>query len=209
LVFPQFTPRWKVIKDVADSIGYEVYFRGDGYLTMRPYPDPYLSPVSWIFRGGELDGTLVDFERSSNDTRIKNHIMVQGASNTDASGFSSIVFAELRNDDPRSPTSIARIGDRVYDIQNDYFYVQEFADAFARKQMNILALEEFQIDFSSVVIPWLEGSDIVDIDDSNGSNYIPSRFLLSNFTFPLKLGAMSGTGRRVTIVGSDQRLEYQ
>lgn len=209
LVFPQFSERWKVIKDVADSVGYEVYFRGDGFLTMRPYPDPYLSPVSWIFRGGDSDGTLVNYDRSSNDSRIKNHIMVQGPATSTPANFSSIVFVEIRNEDPRSPTNIQRIGDRVQEYQSDVFTSNEFARAFAEKRMKILSLEEYNIDFESLVIPWLEASDIVDIDDSGGSDYVPSRFLLSNFTLPLKLGSMSGTGRRVTIVGSSQRLDYQ
>lgn len=209
LVYPQFTERWKVIKDVADSIGYEVFFRGDGYLTMRPYADPYLDPVNWIFRGGMQDGSMINYKRSSNDSRIKNHIIVQGPTATNIEGYSTIVFFELRNDDPLSPTRIDRIGDRVYDIQNDLFTSIEYAQAFAEKRMKILALEEYQVDFDSVILPWMEGSDIIDVDDSGGSNYVPSRFVLSNFTLPLKLGAMSATGRRVTIVGSSQRLEYQ
>lgn len=208
-VFSQFTPRWKVIKDVADSIGYEVYFRGDGYLTMRPYPDPYLDPVNWIFRGGDPDGSLINYERSSNDSRIKNHIIVQGPTATDIEGYSTIVFYELRNDDPQSPTNIARIGDRVDEIQNDLFTSLEYASAFAQKRMNILALEEYQVDFDAVVLPWLEASDIIDVDDQQGSTYVPARFVLSNFTLPMELGSMNATGRRVTIVGSSQRLEYQ
>lgn len=209
LVFEQFTERWAVIKKVADSIGYDVYFRGDGYLTMRPYADPYLDPTTWIFRGGKQDGTLIDFNRSSNDSRIKNHIIVQGATLTTADGYNTVIWYELRNDDPRSPTNIARIGDRVDPIQNDLFTSVEFAKAFAEKRMKILALEEYQVDFSNAILPWLEANDIVDVDESNGSNYVPSRFVLSSFSFPLKLGAMSSTGRRVTIVGSSQRLEYQ
>jgi hypothetical protein len=208
IVFERGTERWNVMKKIADSIGYEVYFRGDGYLTMRPYADPTLSPLSWIFRGGELDGTLVNFERSSNDSRIKNHIIVVGSTTTD-SQFNTSVFAEAINDDPTSPTRRDRLGDRVDIIENDYFTDQETAQAFADTRLRISALEEYTVDFESVIIPWLEGSDIIDIDDSGGSAYVPSRFLLSSFNFPLGLGPMTGQGRRVTIVGSNQTLEYQ
>ena len=47
IVFERGVERWAVMAKVADSIGYEIYFRGDGCLTMRPYPDPTLSPLSW------------------------------------------------------------------------------------------------------------------------------------------------------------------
>lgn len=209
IVFERGTERWNVMKKLADSIGYEVYFRGDGYLTMRPYPDPTLSPLAWIFRGGELDGTLVGYERSSNDSRIKNHIIVIGSTSTTPDGYNITVFAEATNDNPISPTRISRIGERTDIIENDYFTDTNTAQAFANKRLQIGALEEYEVDFSSLIIPWLEGGDIVDIDDSGGSVYVPSRFLLSSFSLPLGLGGMTGRGRRVTIVGSNQTLEYQ
>lgn len=208
IVFERGTERWNVMKKVADSIGYEVFFRGDGHLTMRPYPDPLLSPLSWIFRGGTADGTLINYSRSSNDSRIFNHVIVVGATTT-VGQFNTTIFAEAINDDANSPTRVSRLGDRVDFIQNDFFTERAQADAFARRRLRIGALEEYEVNFESLIIPWLEASDIVDVDDSGGSVYVPSRFLLSNFTFPLSLGPMTANGKRVTIVGSEQTLEYQ
>jgi hypothetical protein len=193
---------------IADSIGYEVYFRGDGYLTMRPYPDPTTSPLAWIFRGGKLDGTLIDFERSSTDASVKNHVIVTGASNT-VDGFTQTIFAEAINNDPNSPTNVTRIGDRVDPVENAYFTTQAQAQNFANMRLRVAALEEWDIPFESLIIPWLEAGDIIDIDNSEGSAYVPSRFLLSDFNLPLDLGSMKGTGKRVTIVGSSQIVEYQ
>jgi hypothetical protein len=209
IVFERGTERWNVMKQICDSIGYEVYFRGDGYLTMRPYPDPTLSPLSWIFRTGDLDGSLIGYERSSSDSLIKNHIIVSGNTNTSLDGYAVSVFAEARNDNPSSPTNIARIGDRVDIIESDYFTDTNTAQDFANTRLAISALEQYEINFESLVVPWLEAGDIIDIDDSEGSIYVPSRFLLSNFNFPLALGSMTGQGKRVTIVGSVQTLEYQ
>lgn len=208
VVFEQFTDRWKIIKELADSIGYEVFFRADGYLTMQPYPDPVMSPISWIFRSGQLDGTLVEFERSSNDSRVYNHIMVRGATNTNSFGFNTTVFSERSNTVADSPTSIDRIGDRVYPITSDYITTQEQADLIAEQQLRIASLEEYEMAFSSVVLPWIDVSTIVDIVDDSVAETTPQRFLLSSLNLSMELGPMSGIGRRVTITGSNQQLEY-
>lgn len=208
VVFERGTERWKIIQELADSIGYEVYFTGNGYLTMRPYGDPAMSPISWIFRPGKLDGTLVKYERSANDSRIKNHIIVTGASITNLSGFTEVVFAEALNTDPGSPTRIARIGDRVDFIESDLITDRTQAQTLANTRLMIGALEEYQINFSSLIIPWLDAGDIVDIVDDTATEYVPKRFLLVSFTFPLQLGAMTGVARRVTITGTREQLEY-
>jgi hypothetical protein len=207
-VFERGIERWNVMKQLADAIGYELFFRGDGYLTMRPYGDPTLSPVSWIFNTSSLDGTLVDYSRSSNDSRIKNHIIVVGASTTSLDGFSQSAFGEAINTDPASPTRVGRIGDRVDIIQSDYITDSGQAQAMAEQRLRVSALEEFDINFSSLIIPWLEAGDIVDIVNPRESVYVPRRFLLANYNFPLSLGPMTGTGRRVTIVGTTETLEF-
>lgn len=209
VVFEQGTPRWKVMTELADSIGYELYFTGNGYLTMRPYGDPVMSPVSFVFQTGPNDGTLVRYERSANDSRIFNHIIVTGAAITNLSGITETVFAESRNDDPASPTRIARIGDRVDPIKSDYITNQYQAQQLADARLRIGSLEEYEVNFDSVIIPWLDAGDIVDVIDDTAVPYVPQRFLLSSFNFPLSLTSMACVARRVTIIGTNNTLEYQ
>lgn len=208
-VFERGTDRWNIMYEIADSMAYEVYFTADGYLTMRPYPDPTFSPVQWIFRGGTLDGTLVDYELSATDARIKNKIVVVGAASTSSIGVSRTVYAEASNTDVNSPTRIARIGERTEFIESDFYTTNEQAQRFCNARLAISSLEEFEMNFSSMIIPWLDAGDIVDIHGADESSYVPRRFLLSNFTLPLSLGAMTGVGRRITLVGITENLEYQ
>lgn len=208
IVFERGTERWNVMKQLADSIGHEVFFRADGFLTMKPYPDPVMSPLAWIFRTGKLDGTIVNYSRSSNDSRIRNHIVVVGATSTDLNGFTRTVFAEAINEDPASPTRVSRIGDRVEIIESDFITSDEQAVSQANQRLRIGALEEYSISFDSVMLPWLDASSIVDIIDDEASEYVPKRFLMNAFTLPLSLGPMSGSARRVTIVGTQEQLEY-
>jgi hypothetical protein len=218
LVFTRGTERWKVMKQLADTIGYELFFLPNGYLTMRPYPDPTTSPLAWSFNEGG-GGTLVDYSRSSTDSRMFNHIIVTGAAlggeSDDQPAYlygsqataSEVVFAEAINNLAGSPTAVDRVGDRVETYESDLFTTAEQAQAYADAQLRIGALEEYTMSFESLILPWLEGSDIVEIVEDRVSEYTPRRFLLSNFTIPLGLGSMSGTARRVTVVGTKQTME--
>lgn len=208
VVFERGTDRWKIMKDVCDSIGYEVYFTGDGYLTIRPYPDPTFSPITWIFRGGEVDGTLIDYDRSSNDSRIRNKIVVTGAATT-IDNLSTVIYAEAANNDPSSPTRIGRLGERTEFYESDLFTTMAAAQQFADAQLAISALEEYEVNFSSLIIPWLDAGDIVEVHDGTQTfEYVPRRFLFSNFSIPMGLGPMTGVGRRVTLIGVTENLEY-
>ena len=204
-VFERGTARWAVCKQVANAANHELFFNGTGYLVMRPYRDPTTSPIEYTFQTGPLVGNLISYGKSSNDARVFNHIVVAGDDeiNSDSNGTSTnLVFAEYRNENPDSPTRIERIGDRYTSYQSSLFDTQEKADNFAQSQLSILALEEFNIDFDSLVVPWMEAGTIVEILVPGNTPYEPTRFLLDTIKIPLKLGPMSGTGRRVTIVGS-------
>lgn len=218
IVFTRGTARWKVIKDLADLIGYEVYFRPDGYLTMRQVPDPTLSPVAWSFTS-DFGGSLVDYDKSTDDSRVFNHIVVTGAAlgaepstlagAVTGSNVSEIVFAEALNTDPASPTRISRIGDRTKPYESDYFTSVGQAQDYANLMLRIASLEEYDMNFTSLIIPFLDASDIIEIEQSTDDPYTPSRFLLSNFTIPMSLGPMTGVARRTTITGTVQNTEFQ
>lgn len=217
LVFTRGTDRWEVMKKLADTIGCEVFFRPDGALTMKPYPDPTLDPVAWSFTQG-LGGSLIKYTKSSNDSRIFNHVIVTGATiggePTELAGavtgntVSEVIYAEAKNTDAGSPTNIERIGDRVLPYQSDLFTSVRQAQDYADMMMKIASLEEYSMNFESLILPWLTAGDIVEIKQPDDDEYTPSRFLLSNFSIPMGLGSMSGVARRVTVVGTKQNMEF-
>jgi hypothetical protein len=202
VVFDPGTPRWDVMKRIANSVGYEIYFTPDGFLTMRPYPDPSTSPVTWAFLTGKPAGTLVKYTRSSDDSLVKNHCVVIGTPKTDDGGFSQVAFGEAKNEVTSSPTRIARIGDRLDLFKSEYITESSMAQAVAEARLKISALEQFNVEIESLLIPFVDGGDIVTVNTGDQGSYVPTRFLFTNYTFPLQLGAMTGTAKRVTIVGS-------
>jgi hypothetical protein len=217
LVFTRGTERWEVMQQIADSIGYEVFFRGDGRLTMQPYPDPSTDPLAWSFStdGG---GSLVSYSKSSNDSLIFNHIIVTGSTiggepdelggAVTGNSVSQIVFAEALNTLEGSPTRISRMGDRVQTYESDLFTTVDQAQDYADTQLRISSLEEYSVNFESLVLPFLDASQIVEIRQPTDDLYTPNRFLLSSFTIPMDLGPMSGTARRVTVVGTKSATEF-
>lgn len=206
VVFDPGTARWAIIKKLADSIGYEVYFTADGYLTMRPYQDPVLSPLVWTFNTDPDAGTLVSFKRSSDDSLVKNHTIVIGATVTDNSGVSTTAFGEAVNDDVSTPTYRARIGDRANIFKSDYITETSDAQALADARLRVMALEQFQVDFSCPILPWLDANDIVDITNPKDSSFVPSRFLLSSYTLPMSLQPMTAVAKRITIAGTTRQM---
>lgn len=192
--------RWDAMKEIADSYNYEIFFDPYGYLTMRLFNDPALSSPTITIHPGE-NGQLSSWEKSTSDSRMYNHVIVTGES-SDASAFPA--SGEAVNTDPLSPTSVAEIGDRLYQFVSSFITTDTQAQAVADKFLAIHSLEEFEISYQSLMLPWLEAGDIMSFVDSvedvdNGGD--PTTFLLSSLTIPLQLGPMASVGKRVTIVG--------
>jgi hypothetical protein len=196
--FDKGSTRWEAIKSIADAYGYELYFDPTGYLTMRLYQDPIISPIKYRFSTG-LKGNLITYSKSSDDSQIYNHVVVTGGS---SDGSVPPVFAEALNTEPSSPTRIERIGDRLYEFDSSFITTVQQAQDVADKFLKIHALENFDLNLESIVLPWLEVGDIVGFVDPNPAINDPDTFLLQTFSIPLTLTSMGATAGRITIVGA-------
>lgn len=197
------TPRWTVAKQICTANNYELYFDRQGYLTMREFIDPSFGPISQVFKTGKISqgGNLVDYERSADDSRLFNHVIVVGERENDSL---PPYFAELKNTNSASPTNIARIGDRLMDpIIGNYFTSSAQCFETAHNMMKVAALESYQLSFSSIMYQWLECGEVIQIRDPDALPTDPDRYLLDTLNLPMALGPMSGTGKRVTIVQDD------
>lgn len=199
------TERWAIMVQAANANNYELFFDNQGYLVMREYSDPALSPVTITFQTGK-QGNLVQYSKSINDSRIYNHICVYGDP-SDSDTERMPYFGEAKNLDPDSPTHIRQPGevsgleDRLYTFASTFFTSDAQAQTLAESLLKIHALESYEISFDTLYYPWLEAGEIVNFLDPDAGSTDPTRFLMDTITYPVALGPMSATGKRVTFVG--------
>ena len=194
--FDRGVSRWDAMKDICSAYDYDIYFDATGYLVIEPYADPATTPPSVIVSTGK-DGVLVSFEKSTSDARIYNSIVVTGeSSDTNIPA----VFATAKNTDLDSPTSISKLGERVYQYTSSFITTTEQAQAVADSFLAVHALEEFELTFDALMMPWLEVGDIMGFVDPNPAPGDPTEFLLSSLSIPIDLAPMGSVGKRVTNV---------
>jgi hypothetical protein len=197
------TERWQIAKEACESHNYEIFFDQFGYLVVRKFLDPYAGPISWVFKTGE-EGNLVTFDKSVVDAEIYNHIVVIA---TPSEGDAVLpYYGEAKNEDPKSPTNIQRIGQRTMPpIEADYLSSDDECRDLARARLKIAALEQYALNTTTIYYPWLEVGEIAQYIDPDASEDEPFRYLLDSLGFPLGLGAMSGTAKRVILVDPDAK----
>lgn len=193
--FDQGTERWNVMKKICEANAYELFFNPEGYLVLRPSLDPSTGPISLTLQTGPK-GNLVDWTKSSVDTEVFNRVICV------SDGSNSILpyYGEASNTDPGSPTSIKRLGERTWIYTSAFFTSNAQCVATAKQFLAVKGLESFNVDFSSLVFPWTEAGEIVEFIDPVARAYDPTRFLLSSFSLPVKLGPMTGSAKRIIIV---------
>lgn len=194
--FERGVTRWQAMKDICTAYNYEIFFDATGYLVIRPFNDPTTSVPALFINTGE-DGQIASYEKSTSDAMIFNHILVVGESSD-----SNVVpvWAEAKNENPDSPTSIAELGDRYDEVTSALIETTLQAQALADARLAVSQLEEFELSFESLMFPWLDVGEILGFIDPRPAPDDPSTFLLSQLDISLDLAPMGGTGRRVTIV---------
>jgi len=200
-VFARKATRWECIRSMCNALNIEVYFDREGYLVTRPFRDVSTSAPTLILDSRSSTANIIDFNKSTSDTRVKNHIVVIGTSEEETvSGFKYIAIRE--NKDLNSPTCIQKIGRRTQETEVSYLTSQTQANQLADRLFKIGALEDYDLTFSIRAVPWLEAGEILEFDNPRENDTVPTRFLFKSFDLGMKLGPVSGNGKRIVIVGS-------
>jgi hypothetical protein len=187
--------RWTAMKEIATAYNYELYFNAQGYLVVRRFQDPVTATPLATLKTHASDAGLITYEKSTNDSRLFNSVSVVGESADTAP-----VNAVAKNTVSGSPTSIAEIGERVYVYSSPLITGTDQAQQLADSLLQVMSLEEFDLNFTHIVLSWLDAGEVVQFTDPDPAPGDPTKFLLTQFEIPLTLGAMSGVARRVTIV---------
>lgn len=195
VIFEAGSTRWDAIKQVCVAASYEPFFKPNGELTIEPYSDPSSTPPDFVFDVGP-EGVLVTYDKEATDNHLKNVFVVSGESSDTIP-----VTAVAANHTAGSPTSVEEIGERVDIITSPLIVTELQAQKLADNMLAVAGLEEFNINFTSLVLPWLDVGSIIDLPAiDNGSTYYSTRYLFSSFSIPLNLAPMSGNAKRITLV---------
>jgi hypothetical protein len=118
--FDRGTSRWDAMKQIANAYNYDIFFDSQGFLRMQLFPDPATQNPNFTFRTGS-QSNLSDFKKSTDDSQLYNHVLVVGAAQD---SDSLPTWAEAKNTTQDSPTSIAEIGDRLYEYDSDFIVLR-------------------------------------------------------------------------------------
>lgn len=189
------TSRWDIMKEIATGANYDIYFDHEGVLVMERFRDPSSSPIDLTLDVGTY-GNLVSKGLRTSDTQLFNHVVVVGESASSGDNKAP-VWGEAINTNPESPSNTEEIGDRVIRHQLPTVTTSAKAREVAATMLSVAALEEFELDFSTPLLPWVQPNQILGMTEDAAGQWGPDRFLLSSLSLPLDLSPMSGTGKRI------------
>lgn len=196
VMFESDTTRWDIVVKLCHEAGYDVFFDGEGRLTMRVMRDPAEDAPVLVLRSG-VGGNLVSRQLSSSDAELFNHVIVLGETDNEEG---PPIFGEAKNEDPNSPASIQNIGPRVRIETMSTIRKRPEAQEMARTLLGVSSLEEFELSFSSVFFPWIEPGEVLEYRDETRSHWGATRYMITELDLPLNLEPMSGTGKRIVNV---------
>lgn len=185
--------RWEVMKELATSHNYDLHFDTNGVLVMEKFRDPSSAPVDLLLNVGPL-GNLVSRGLRTSDSQLYNHVVVVGEG---ADSDAPPVWSEAINNAPNSPSRVDELGDRVIRHQAATITTVAQARELAQSMLSVAALEEFELNFSIPLLPWVEPNQVIGMTEEAAGTWGPDRFLLSSLSMPLDLSPMSGTGKRI------------
>lgn len=209
IAFEAETSRWEAIKKICDPFNIEVFFNNEGQLESRLFKDVSNAADSGFHLnvGGvkSVPRNAISSSGESSDGNVFNAVRVYATA--EQGSVTGARFVAVReNNDPESPTSIQRIGRRPTTYSSDLFTSQQQVDQYADNFLTNSLLQDYSLSFESVTYPWLEANDVIQVYEEAPSGF-PTRYLLSEFSLPIGLGPMSGSGKRITRVGHVDKLQ--
>lgn len=189
--------RWDFVLAMAESIGMEIYFDGDGVLVMRPVPDTGDTPVADLVEG-EGSVLLQASKRWSRSETFNRWVYI--GDNPDNVGAPPRGVAV--DDDPNSPTYFyGSFGQKSAPPEQSSFITTDAqAEDAAQGRLSKERGTAMSIDFGIVVNPALEPGDVVRIQrESSG---LPDQLhIIDSLVIPLSASeSMSGTTRTARVI---------
>lgn len=182
---------WEQAQSMATSIGCELYFDLDGVLVLRDIPEPNDMEVATTYVEGE-SCTVLYINRSLNNDRTFNHIVVIGGSTS-----SAVVRGEAKDTDRSSPTYWdGPYGDVPNIIRDGLITSTDQANRRARAELLLTLGWTESLTMSAVPNPALEAGDLIYLQRTKST--VSGYFVIDNLNMPVgPTGAHQITVKRV------------
>ena len=186
--YNQGSDPWQAALDMANAVGYELFFDANGVVTARPIPDPSTQPATWNFTddetaiygdGGSGSGgstvlfgspysTPVDVAVTMTRDGIYNDVIVTGTGTSNApysnTGTSQPVLASAADTNPNSATYVnGGMGDVPEFVSTNLATTSGQAQEIADNDLQAALSSAWQI-----TISFPPGAVFIDVDDVVG-----------------------------------------
>lgn len=200
VVLEEQTDVWSGALQLAQAIGYTVYFDNDGLCRIEPVPDIDDSPVVWTYDTSQVTSTLLGIEQTFDRELTYNHVIASG----ETSGTTAPVRGEAFDNDPESPTNIdGKLGDVPYFMVSPFIVTADQAEDAARRQLQKVIGGVEEMSFNAIVNPAHQPDDFVLVKhtrtyaDGEDVALVDAVYALDAVTIPLApAGVMSARTRR-------------
>lgn len=180
----QQTP-WQIAKGLASSIGYQLFYNGNGYAIMRKVP----GGAVWLFRTGSGGMVTSDPQIGFDTSNVINAVEVWGKKpDAPKKGKTAKKQPNARaiaaRSHPFSPWTLGRNGVARYIpqvIQSDSYTTNSQCLAAARAALARGLLQSTTVAFDALPLPNLEELDVVRVQNDK----FASNFRVSQFAIPL------------------------
>jgi len=170
---------WKDAQELADAIGFELFFDARGICTLRQAPDPQLGVPVWDL-DDTTNPTVVAIDRGLTDDQTFNYIIVQGVSANNVAPVQAVAF----DNDPSSRTYVyGPYGFKPYIYQSNGITTVAQAQAAANALLNIVKGASETVALTMVPNPALEPGDISSVSAGNAKAH--GNYVLNSLTTPL------------------------
>lgn len=170
--------RGEAIAKLCKDNGIDVYFDSLGRLTTQDFTSPGDKAVVYTY-DPEVNNNLITVKATYTDENLYNSVLVLGTKDKD-----SIIVSRVRDTDPTSVTSVARLGERVFKYESDQISTQAQADKVAEQLFYKHVLINEDITLEAICNPALEGSDVIRARESEFSG-IDKNYRIKALTVPL------------------------
>ena len=176
--------RGEAISKMATAYAIDIYFDTLGYLTTQDFRTPGDQAVVYAY-DPEDNNNLVTAKASFTDENLYNAVLVVGTKDKD-----NIVTYRVRDTDPTSVTSVARIGERLFIYESDSISTLALATSTAIKLFYQKVLINEDITLETICNPAYEGNDVLRVREMDFSG-LNGNFRIKAFTVPLSTSRQS------------------